>query len=49
MLLSFPKAKEEALLAFIPQLHPNQHPELTILRPESVDETYLKELYEVTQ
>ncbi len=49
MLLSFPKVKEEALLAFISQLHPNQHPELTILRPEYVDEAYLKELYEVTQ
>lgn len=49
ILFSFPKAKEEALLAFIAQLHPDQYPEWSILAPESVDDSSLKQLYEATQ
>lgn len=46
ILMKFPKEKESELLPFIKKLHPYEIPELIVLNPESVDENYLKWVYE---
>ena len=46
ILMKFPKEKESELLPFIKKLHPYEIPELIVLNLESVDENYLKWVYE---
>lgn len=42
LLIKFPAEKKKDLIAFIKKNHPNKLPELLFIKPEDVDEAYLK-------